>query len=58
MADGCIGCRLHCPYMKMNDLEAVLRCLREDRFEIRVDPEVASRARVALERMMAVPRDR
>jgi len=58
VADGCIGCRLHCPYMKMNDLEAVLRCLREDRFEIRVDPEVASRARIALERMMAVPRDR
>ena len=58
LADGCIGCRLHCPYMKMNDLEAVLRCVREDRFEIRVHPEVASRARVALERMMAVPRDR
>ncbi len=58
VADGCIGCRLHCPYMKMNDLESVLRCVREDRFEIRVHPEVASRARIALERMMAVPRDR
>ena len=58
VADGCIGCRLHCPYMKMNDLESVLRCIREDRFEIRVHPEVASRARIALERMMAVPRDR
>jgi len=58
VADGCIGCRLHCPYMKMNDLESIVRCLREDQFEIRVDPETASRARVALERMMAVPRDR
>ena len=58
VADGCIGCRLHCPYMKMNDLDSVLRALREDCFEIRVDPEVAARARVALERMMAVPRDR
>jgi quinolinate synthase len=58
VADGCIGCRLHCPYMKMNDLESVLRSVREDRFEIRVHPEVASRARIALERMMAVPRDR
>jgi quinolinate synthase len=58
VADGCIGCRLHCPYMKMNDLEAVLRSLREDCFEIQVDPDVAARARIALERMMAVPRDR
>ncbi|HEV8376246.1 MAG TPA: quinolinate synthase NadA [Candidatus Polarisedimenticolia bacterium] len=58
VADGCIGCRLHCPYMKMNDLDSVLRALKEDCFEIQVDPEVASRARRALERMMAVPRDR
>jgi quinolinate synthase len=57
-ADGCIGCRLHCPYMKMNDLDSVLRALREDCFEIRVDPEVAAGARRALERMMAIPRDR
>jgi quinolinate synthase len=44
--------------MKMNDLDSVLRALKEDCFEIQVDPEVASRARRALERMMAVPRDR
>jgi len=58
MADGCIGCRLHCPYMKMNDLDGILRSLQEDLFEIRVDPEVAAGARLALERMLAVPRDR
>jgi len=57
LADGCIGCRLHCPYMKMNDLDGILRSLREDLFEIRVDPEVAAGARLALERMLAVPRD-
>jgi quinolinate synthase len=57
-ADGCIGCRLHCPYMKMNDLEAVRRSLLEGVFEITVDPEDAALARRALERMMAVPRDR
>ncbi len=57
-ADGCIGCRLHCPYMKMNTLEGVLRSLRERVFEIKVDPEDAALARRALERMMAVPRDR
>jgi len=58
VADGCIGCRLHCPYMKMNSLEAVRRCLLEERFVIDVDPEIASLARHSLERMMAVPRDR
>jgi len=57
-ADGCIGCRLHCPYMKMISLEAVRRSLRDDLFEIEVDPDDAAGARRALERMMAVPRDR
>jgi quinolinate synthase len=57
-ADGCIGCRLHCPYMKMIGLDAVERSLRENVFEIAVDPEDALLARRALERMMAVPRDR
>jgi quinolinate synthase len=57
-ADGCIGCRLHCPYMKMIDLDAVQRSLRENVFEITVDEEDAALARRALERMMAVPRDR
>jgi quinolinate synthase len=57
MADGCIGCRLHCPYMKMIGLEDVRRSLVEDKFEISVDPEVAAGARRALDRMLAVPRD-
>ncbi len=56
-ADGCIGCRLHCPYMKMINLEAVRRSLVEGVFEIMVDPEDAALARRALERMMAIPRD-
>jgi quinolinate synthase len=56
-ADGCIGCRLHCPYMKMIDLHAVRRALLEDVFPIEVDPGDAAGARRALERMMAVPRD-
>ena len=57
-ADGCIGCRLHCPYMKMIGLDTIERSLRENVFEITVDPEDAVLARRALERMMAVPRDR
>jgi len=58
MADGCIGCRLHCPYMKMIDLPQVKRALQEDVFEVTVRPDVAADARKALERMVAVPRDR
>ena len=57
-ADGCIGCRLHCPYMKMIDLTAVERALTENVFPIEVHPEDFEGARRALERMMAVPRDR
>lgn len=57
LADGCIGCRLHCPYMKVTGLEDVYLSLKEERYEIRVDPEVARGAKRALDRMMAVPRD-
>ncbi len=57
VADGCIGCRLHCPYMKMNDLAAVKRSLVTGRHEIRIDADDLAAARRALERMLAVPRD-
>jgi quinolinate synthase len=57
MADGCIGCRLHCPYMKMIDLPQIKRALEEDVFEVLVDEDVAEGARRSLERMLAVPRD-
>lgn len=57
MADGCIGCRLHCPYMKMIDLPQVKRSLEEEVFEIDVPPDIAERARRSLERMLAVKRD-
>ena len=56
-ADGCLGCRLHCPYMKMNDLELVKRSLEEEVFEVTVPNDIAVGARRALERMLAVPRD-
>ena len=57
IADGCIGCRLHCPYMKMNDLPAIHRALTENVFPIEVPADVAAGARRALERMLQVPRD-
>jgi quinolinate synthase len=57
IADGCIGCRMHCPYMKMIDLVMVRDALVRGKHEIEVPPDVAAGARRALERMIAVPRD-
>jgi len=57
VADGCIGCRLHCPYMKMIGLEQVVRSLEEDIFEVTIRPEDQDGARASLERMLATPRD-
>jgi len=43
-----------CVYMKMITLEKLRDSLREMRFEVRVAPEVAERARVAIDRMVAL----
>lgn len=56
-ADGCIGCRLHCPYMKVTTLQDIYRALVEEVYEITIPPETINGARSALERMVAVPRD-
>jgi quinolinate synthase len=56
-ADGCIGCRLHCPYMKVTGLQDVYFSLCDERFEIQLDDDVIEGARRALDRMLAVPRD-
>jgi quinolinate synthase len=42
-----------CRYMKMITAEALERCLRDGTTEVLVDPEVASRARRAVEAMIA-----
>jgi quinolinate synthase len=57
VADGCIGCRLNCPYMKMITPFDIKRSLVEGKFEIEVEEDVMEGARRALERMLAVPRD-
>ncbi|WP_242346284.1 quinolinate synthase NadA [Anaeromyxobacter terrae] len=57
IADGCIGCRMHCPYMKMIDLVMIRDALQHGKHEIEVPLDVAEGARRALERMIAVPRD-
>ena len=41
IADGCIGCRMHCPYMKMIDLIMVRDALRRGKHEINVPQDVA-----------------
>ena len=56
-ADGCIGCRLHCPYMKVTGLQDVYFSLLDERYEIQLDDDIIEAARQSLERMMAVPRD-
>jgi quinolinate synthase len=46
--------RAACPYMKMSTPEKLLRALREGRDEVTVDPQVAARARAAVEAMVAI----
>ena len=45
-----------CPHMKKITLAGILRSLRTDRYEIRIEPQVAQRARIAVERMLRVGR--
>ena len=43
-----------CPYMKMTTPETLLRCLRDRTHEVFVEPDVANRARRAVEAMLTV----
>ncbi|SOC46263.1 quinolinate synthetase [Blastococcus aggregatus] len=49
-----VNSRASCPYMKMSTPEKLLRALREGRDEVTVDPQVAARARAAVEAMVAI----
>lgn len=44
-----------CPHMKRITLENILEALVEDRHEVTVDPQVAARARGAVQRMIDLP---
>jgi len=46
--------RAACPYMKMSTPDKLLRSLRDGVDEIHVDPDIAARARTAVERMVAI----
>ncbi len=49
--------RLICPNMKLTSLEDLLACLETLSPRVTVDPQTAEKARLALDRMLAVPRD-
>jgi quinolinate synthase len=49
--DSTCGCN-DCSYMKLNTLEKLYKCLRDETPEITVDPEIAERARKPIERML------
>ena len=45
-----------CPHMKQITLPKILVSLERMRYEVTVEPDVAERARLAVERMLAVGR--
>lgn len=48
-----VGCSCNeCEYMRMNTLEKVLACLRDEQPQMQVDPAVADKARLSIERML------
>ena len=44
-----------CPHMKRISLEAIHDALKFERFEIKIDPLIAARARAAVQRMIDLP---
>ena len=49
--DSTCGCN-DCKYMKMIDLHKIFHGLKEERFEIHIDPEIFEKARIPIVRMM------
>jgi quinolinate synthase len=45
-----------CPHMKRISLAKILRCLEDLQYEVKVDEDVTQRARLAVERMLAIGR--
>ena len=46
--------KAECQYMKMITPEKVLNSLREDKYEVTVPKDIADKARLAIERMLAI----
>lgn len=51
--EGACACN-ECPYMRLNTLEKLYLCLRDMKPEIQLDPGLMERAKVPLERMLAL----
>lgn len=49
--DSSCGCN-HCNYMKLNTLEKLYYCLKNEQFEINVNEEIAEKARKSIEKML------
>ena len=49
----CTGCN-QCPHMKLNTLEKIYLALRDNEPQLQMDPELLERARVPLDRMLAI----
>jgi quinolinate synthase len=43
-----------CPHMRQITLEGILRCLETEDYEVTIPPEIAARAVLPIERMLAV----
>lgn len=54
-AQGSCACN-ECPYMKLNTLEKVARTLETMQPEIKINPQLLDKARLSLQRMMAITR--
>lgn len=47
-------CSIRCPHMNEITLEDTLEALRQERYQIEVDPVIAEKAKLAVERMIAI----
>ena len=53
VSEGSVGCSCNeCAYMRMNTLEKLRDCLRDETPEIHVDPAIIDRARLPIDRML------
>jgi quinolinate synthase len=43
-----------CPYMKLNTIQKLYLCLKYERPEIKLDPEIIAKARIPINRMLEI----
>ncbi len=53
VSEGSVGCSCNeCAYMRLNTLEKLYACLKEEKPEIEVDPAIIERAKLPIDRML------